>query len=257
LNLKITSTLFQNELKKEVKRKTNNLHQQNRRIRELLSQQADFISASAHELRTPLNIALLQIEMLQHSFDKGDKKEDVKTAFHAMEKLHALVEKLFNVQKYDFKKAELNLRKIDFAEFVNNIYKNFLPLIKEKSLSFRMINQLPKKAFIEIDELQLQQVFHNLLSNAIKFTPKKGKIILKVVEKNKKIQIWIIDNGVGVAEKNKKSIFGKFKGSNHPERGGIGLGLYICKKILDLHKGKIWVENTPGGGSSFCVELIK
>jgi nitrogen-specific signal transduction histidine kinase len=257
LNLKLTNTIFGNALNKEVKRKTLSLQQQNRRIRELLSQQADFISASAHELRTPLNIALLQIEMLENSFEEGDEKEDVKTALNAMEKLHALVNKLFSVQKYDFNKAELKLQKMDFGKFLEEIYKNFLPLTKEKPLRMKFENKLQKQTWLQIDPLQIQQVFHNLLSNAIKFTPIKGEVILRVEEANNRIKVCIADNGLGIPDKQKKMVFEKFKGGVNSKEGGIGLGLYICKKILELHKGKIWVEDTPQGGSSFCVELLK
>jgi len=244
-------------LKKILDKRTDGLRQQNRRIRELLSQQADFISASAHELRTPLNIALLQIEMLENSFEEGDEKEDVKTALNAMEKLHALVNKLFSVQKYDFNKAELKLQKTDFGKFLEEIYKNFLPLTKEKSLRMKFENKLQKQTWLQIDPLQIQQVFHNLLSNAIKFTPAKGEVILRVEEANNRIKVCIADNGPGIPDKQKKMVFEKFKGGVNSKEGGIGLGLYICKKILDLHKGKIWIEDTPRGGSSFCVELLK
>jgi signal transduction histidine kinase len=65
----------------------------------------------------------------------------------------------------------------------------------------------------------------------------------------------VIDNGVGIPDSQKKSVFEKFKSGIITRNSGIGLGLYICKKILELHQGKIWVENTPGGGSSFFVEL--
>lgn len=257
LNLKLTNTIFGNALNQEVQRKTLSLQQQNRRIRELLTQQADFISASAHELRTPLNIALLQIEMLENSIGESDKKEDVKTALNAMEKLHALVNKLFSVQKYDFNKAELRLQKTDFGKFIEEIYKSFLPLTKEKSLRVKFENKLQKTTWLQIDPLQIQQVFHNLLSNAIKFTPAKGEVILRVEEVNNRVKACVIDNGPGIPDKQKKMVFEKFKGGVNSKEGGIGLGLYICKKILDLHKGKIWVEDSPKSGSNFCVELLK
>jgi two-component system sensor histidine kinase KdpD len=257
LNLKLTSTIFGNALNQEVKRKTLSLKQQNHRIRDLLSQQTDFISASAHELRTPLNIALLQIEMLEHSFEEGDQKEDIKTALNAIEKLHALVKKLFSVQKYDFNKAELKLQKTNFGEFTEEVYKNFLPLAKEKHLHFKIENTLTETTWVMLDPLQIQQVLHNLLSNAIKFTPPKGKIILRLGESDNRAKICVIDNGPGIPDTQKKMVFEKFKGNEVSGESGIGLGLYICKKILELHNGKIWVEDTPGGGSTFCAELAK
>jgi len=96
----------------------------------------------------------------------------------------------------------------------------------------------------------------NILTNAYKFTPENGKIRLSAQKYNRNILIKISDSGEGIPENFRKSIFEKFK-TNGSAGTGIGLGLYVCKKIIDLHKGKIWAENSELGGAAFCVELRK
>jgi two-component system, OmpR family, sensor histidine kinase KdpD len=100
-------------------------------------------------------------------------------------------------------------------------------------------------------------VFYNIISNAKKFLPEKGKIIFRVYEKERYILFEIADNGPGIPNELKKSIFEKFR-TNHMGRSeGMGLGLYICKKIIELHKGKIWIQDSQGGGATFCIQLKK
>ena len=103
------------------------------------------------------------------------------------------------------------------------------------------------------DQAQLRQVFHNLLTNASKFTPKGGRIELSLSSKDSQIQVSVDDSGDGIPDVLKKSIFEKFR--TKKAGAGIGLGLYLCMKIIELHKGKIWVEDSKLGGASFKIIL--
>jgi signal transduction histidine kinase len=252
LSLKLTVALFSARLIKQVSHKIEILKKQNKKINELLAQQADFISVSAHELRTPLSIALLQTELLTKSLPKN---EEIQSTQVALTRLQRLVQKLFSVQHYDLEKASLRLREINFTDFVAKLFRNFETLAEKKSIKLILKNKLAKDFKIKIDPLQVQQVFQNLMSNALKFTPKKGQIILQIKKSKKELQFCILDSGCGISKKMHKSIFEKFRSVQASNGQGIGLGLYLCKKIVELHHGKIWTEVAEAGGAKFCVSL--
>ena len=253
----VSGLLYNHKLEEEVKNKTENLQKQNEKIKGLLKQQKDFIAISAHELRTPLNIAMLQIEQLRKLLAKSDQQKIIliNSIEDNVQKLYHLVQSIFDVQRYDLKKVPLHLETTDIGKFLAEFYKNFLPIMRKKSLNFSFENKINHKINIEIDAIQIHRVIQNILDNAVKFIPQGGNVQLSLQLQEKNIKICIIDNGKGIADEDKKIIFEKFK-SNHPLQGkGIGLGLYICKKIIDLHEGKIWAEDSPYHGASFCILL--
>jgi len=161
------------------------------------------------------------------------------------------------VQQYDLNKVDIQKEKVDLKNFVKNIYKDFRHVMKEKSLDFIFDDKVTTKtADIEIDKSQMRQVIHNILNNAYKFTHKGGEISLFMKKNEDGYLIKISDSGKGVPEADKKRIFEKFQ-TNNRTAGGIGLGLYICKKIIELHGGKIWMEDSDQGGAAFCILLKK
>src|SRR5690606_33044857 len=133
------------------------------------------------------------------------------------------------------------------------VYRNFSGLMLEKQLHFELIDELQENLQFNIDAPQLRQVFHNLLTNAYKFTPKNGRIVLQVQDNDPFILFQVIDTGKGVPPTMKKVIFNKFR--TNSKGAGIGLGLYICKKIVELHNGKLWVKEGSDQGATFCIQL--
>lgn len=130
--------------------------------------------------------------------------------------------------------------------------------MKEKKIDFNFDNKLNKKIEIEIDEQQIRQILSNLLNNAIKFTNgDKPTIIIEIRETDDSVQISVIDNGAGIPDKDIERIFEKFQTTKTSMGAGIGLGLYICKKIIELHEGKIWAKNNENGGVKLIFELRK
>ncbi|MFH0834356.1 MAG: ATP-binding protein [Patescibacteria group bacterium] len=242
-SLKLTGVLFNSQLQKEVRRKTQSLKKQNERIRELLRQQADFIAVSAHELRTPLSIAILQTEMLENALAETEKREDAKNAGEALHKLQDLVQKLFTVQKYDINKVDLNLEKVRLSDFLAKIFREFEAVMREKTIAFQLENKLENDFVISIDPLQIRQVLQNILSNAAKFTSKNGRAVLRAERRGENILLAVRNSGSPIPDHDKRAIFEKFRSLQTSKNKGLGLGLYLCKKIIELHRGKIWVED--------------
>jgi signal transduction histidine kinase len=116
---------------------------------------------------------------------------------------------------------------------------------------------LPETASqVEVDRWRIEQVLTNILSNAIKFTPKRGKVNIRLSETESNLQVSIADNGPGISEEDQAEVFDKFFFvADGRGLSGLGLGLYIARQMVELHNGRIWVESKPGHGSVFYFEV--
>lgn len=248
-----------NFMKSVIEEKTKKLKEQFKQIKELLNQKSDFIAVTAHEFRTPLSIALFQLQNMMETYEKTpDIENDLATVEKALEDLKTLTQKLFDVQKYDLNKVDLVLEPVGIKKYVSEIYQGFKTTADDKGIELTLNDMIKEEIEMQLDQSQMRQVFHNLLNNAAKFVPAKGgKIRIELSDNEENITIKIIDNGNGVSDEEKGQIFEKFKSKKNSAAAGIGLGLYLCFKITELHKGKINVEDAPGGGASFVINLPK
>lgn len=248
-NLQEENDLMKSIINQKTKELKNKIHQ----INELVDQQSDFIAVTAHEFRTPLSIASFLLEDIIHSKSPGNNLEELKMVDAALANLKELTEKLFAVQQYDLNKVSLNPQRTAMLGFVKNIYKEFQSLVKEKNQKIFLKLSNKREVYSNVDQVQLRQVLHNLLKNASKFAHEGGVIIISVKKSKNFLVLCIEDNGPGIPSHLKKSIFEKFRTKS--SGAGIGLGLYLCKKIVELHKGKIWVEDAKNKGAVFCIQL--
>ncbi len=254
--LKLNLEEENNLMKSIIDKKTGQLKRKINKINELLDQQSDFIAVTAHEFRTPLSIAIFQLqEILSNTEDDEEAMNELRVLDDSLGELKNLTAKLFAVQQYDLSKVSLSLAPMSVVLFFEKLFTNFGPIMSDKKLHFSIHSEIDDKLQFNIDHLQLLQVFHNILTNASKFTPAGGDVSLTLSKKDKNICISVDDNGSGIPENMKKTIFNKFRTKDKNAGSGVGLGLYICKKIIGLHKGKIWVEDSQSGGASFKVEL--
>jgi len=258
LSFALTNILYNSELQKEIATKTKALKVQNKEMQKLLDQQSDFIAASGHELRTPANVASMYMSVLEKKLEDDKTKKYFSSANVAIRKLISLIKRLLEIQHHDHDKIKLNLKETDIQEFMQEAYVDIKPIVKAKSITIHYDNKLKEKTELNIDPVQIRQVIQNLITNAIKFVPKDGTgaITIQLKTENRNIIISVFDNGCGVPEKTKEIIFDKFRSNHILDGNGIGLGLYLCKKIMELHKGKIWCEDNPEGkGAVFRVRI--
>lgn len=134
--------------------------------------------------------------------------------------------------------------------------------IKAKEQHISLSIHAPKKKIpVLADKEKLHEVVQNLIGNALKFTPSKGTITVTVVKHSKEVEVQVKDSGPGMSKEDLGKLFQKFGmlGNSYkhasPTASGTGLGLYISKQIISMHKGKIWVESTPGAGTTFYFTL--
>ena len=168
-----------------------------------------------------------------------------------------LIKELLDASNYENNKFGLKFNTVSMNLLLSKAIQDTFPQASEKQISIiKEIHPLPE---IWGDEERLVQVIMNLLINAIKFTPSEGKIFVKAVEDIEELRISISDTGIGIPSDKLDIIFERFyqvDGSTSRKYGGAGLGLSICKNIIDKHYGSIWAESS-GQGSTFHIVLPK
>lgn len=251
---------FSQKLKSEVEKATEDLRDANKKLKELDQTKTEFISIASHQLRTPLSGLRGYLSMLiEGDFGELDenKKEVIKELLQSAERLVRLVNLFLNVSRIEMGKFTVEKNKVNIDGLTEEVIKEFMPEIEKKNLEVEFRKSLKQK-FIFADRDKIKDVILNLLDNALKYT-EKGKIAIKTNFKKNLCLFSIQDTGSGIKTEDLNKLFGKFtRGSLLPDisKSGSGLGLFIAKKIIDAHNGKIWAESEGlGKGSMFCFEL--
>lgn len=237
------------DLKKEVDLKTYELKTANEKLRELDKRKDEFIGIASHELKSPIQ-PILGFAELAKSGDI-DQNEAWDGVLELANKLQDLANVVLDVSKIESNRLELQIEKIPINDLILEITKSLKINLKKPII---IKENLDENILVEVDWVRIGQVFRNLLNNAIKFTP-KGTITIEthVYSDENKIQFRISDTGLGISNDVLPRIFEKFvtKGIKHEEQAGTGLGLFLCKGIIDAHGGKISAQNNFNGGATF------
>lgn len=236
--------------------------EQIRQLQELDRMKSSFVSNVSHELRTPLTTIMGFSEFLQEELAGPLNDEQltfVRQIETAAERLQHLVNDLLDFSRLETGRYKLNLGEADLVERIHAVLDSLRPQIQRAGLSLEA--ELPSQPLvIEMDSNRIGQVLANLLGNAIKFTAPGGKISLAVLDLQAQVRLEVRDNGIGIAAEDMPKLFQKFyqvDASNTRERGGAGLGLSICKALVEAHGGQIGVESELGKGSVFWFTLPK
>ncbi len=220
---------------------------------------SEFLANMSHELRTPMQ-GILGFSKL--GFDKYGiiSAEKVKGFFNEIntsgQRLLHLLNDLLDLSRLESRKEQYDFEKTDLSPLVTIILNELQVLIEEKGI----IIEFRKPAFSEevlADREKILQVLRNLISNAIKFCTESGKIKIEIARQDDRMKLSVIDNGIGIPEKELDMVFDKFIQSSRSKSaaGGTGLGLAISKSIVVAHRGRIWAENNPEGGAIFSFVL--
>jgi len=223
-------------------------------MKNLIVKQSEFLALIAHEFRTPLCIALFQLEdMFSNHKNNPTLLEDVSAMGESLYNLRSLSDRLFNIQKYDFDKVKLDMKTQDIIVFIKSVFNDFKVIFEYKNKSLSFISSLKIDILnIDFDSGQMRQVLTNILNNSLRFA---DEVIIDMYTKDEKCFISISDNGCGVPDIDKIDVFSKFKTSETLSPSGLGIGLYICKNIVELHGGDIHVEDSILGGATFVFSL--
>jgi len=223
---------------------------------------SNFVSIAAHELRTPLTSIKGYLSVYMNDYkDKldSDQRALLNHIGSATEELLALVENLLNVSRIERGAMNLSLTEVNWADLVKGVVDDFAPRATQKNIQLKFVPSVPLPS-IKVDKVRVVEVISNLLSNAINYTNPGGTIQVWVESGQGEVVTHVGDNGQGIPKQAIPNLFNKFyRVSNgltqNTNPDGNGLGLYISKAIVDMHRGKIWVESEVGKGSRFSFSL--
>jgi PAS domain S-box-containing protein len=254
---------FNNELQIKIYEKTRDLELANMRLQSLNELKDEFIAVTSHELRSPLTAArgylsFLTDDELINQMPK-EAKDYLVRVYDNVESLNNLVNNLLDVSRIDMNRFQLNKAPTDIVEMTKQIIKSLSFQANEKKLTMIFINKLNEDSVsLTVDNVRIRQVLRNILDNAIKFTPAGKEIRVEIEMRGIGVQISFIDQGMGIDKSELVSIFDKFKQAKNSKiqyAGGAGLGLFIAKKIVELHDGMIWAESEIGKGTIFRIQF--
>lgn len=251
-----------NSLKEKVSKKNQELQKTNEKLNKSLKLKSQFISDASHELRTPLSIAKLNLEFFKKQFpcDKKNALEILSAVENEINRVADILSDITFFTAIDEASVEkMELEKIKLNKFIENTSGRIKSLADQKriKISFKKNKSNP---IIEGDKIKLERLLLNIIGNSIKYGKKSGwvKIWTELDSKNKSVKINILDNGIGIEKKDLDRIFDRFYRTSFARNdgeGGFGLGLAICKWIVDQHNGTITVKSTAGRGSVFTITL--
>ena len=236
------------------------------KLKNLFKLKDDFLSMASHDLKNPLFVIVCQAYLIASKVPVGETMTE-----EAMEMLNKIGLHSKNMQKIiadflDFQAVEdghlkLNHESLDLAELGRRVVENFQPYAAEKQIELTFENCTPEEESLILgDPGRLEQVVQNLVGNALKFIPAEGRVVVEVHCRSRKIDLIVKDTGPGLSPQDLERVFVQFgKLSRRPtgNESSSGLGLAICKKLIDLHEGEIGARNNPEGGACFWFSLSK
>lgn len=246
--------------KTELEKTTQQLKQANEQLKELDELKAEFISTVTHELRTPITSIKAMGKIL---FDNRDLPAEKKDEFLAIivdesERIARLVSEVLDLQKVQSGAENWNFEIIDLCGAAEQAYRGLKELMKQQNYE-AVFEGCDQPLMVRADKDKLTQLIINLLSNAIKFCdPEAGKVVLRIKPDQDSAIVEVEDNGFGISEADQARVFEKFIQVKTPgvkKPRGTGLGLFICKQIVEAHNGSINIKSQIDKGSVFTVAL--
>jgi K+-sensing histidine kinase KdpD len=227
------------------------------RLRRFETLQSTFFSAVGHELKTPLTVLKTLVPSLRQlpQLPAEVQAEITTTIEQNLARLESLITDLMESSRLEANAITLHPRPLNLPNRIERLVETLSPLLerKQQQIKVRAGSHLPP---VWADGKRVEQILSNLVHNAVKFGPPGSAIEIEVGQVNEHIQISVSDAGPGVPPDEQERIFDKFySASKDNALAGAGLGLFICRELVRLHSGRIWVEDRPGGGSRFCFTL--
>ncbi len=228
----------------EIEKYTRELEESNR-IKEL------FADIMHHDLLNPLNTAKGFIELLKENETVSRKKAYLETIERSLVKGMELIDGAMKFSRVESLKS-IELEELDLKWIIEEVILALTPLADNAGVE--IINHITLNTPVKANKI-IEEVFSNMISNAIKYASSGKRIIVESEDKGESLQVRVIDFGEGIKESEKTVIFERFRRGGKIGVKGSGLGLAIAGKIMELHNGRIWVEDNPEGGAVFIVEI--
>jgi two-component system, OmpR family, heavy metal sensor histidine kinase CusS len=254
----LSSRLAVPRTRDELQRLSETLNGMLERLEAAFKKITQFTADASHELRTPIAVMRTRTELALRKHRTADEYRDALAQLHSeLEGTSDLVEKLMLLARADYGSESMHLCDADLNEIVRDVCRQGRTLSEAKKVSFR--ERIPEISVrIKADAHALRRLLLILIDNAVKYTSPDGQVEVSVEKQNGSALAVIRDTGIGIAAEDLPNIFERFYRADKArsrESGGVGLGLSIGRWIAEAHGGSIQVESTPGGGSTFKVQL--
>ncbi len=225
-------------------------------LKELDRIKKDLIANISHELKTPITIIKGLMELGLEEDDKNKRQKYLKRGFRALNRLIRLINNLIEASQIQKREYKLNIEKIDLVDSILIVLNEVKHRAKEKRIEIEI--NIDEELRVLADPKYLYKALYELIDNAIKFNRRGGIVRISALKKKDDVEICVFDSGIGIKEECIDKIFDKFYQSEmEPARrfNGMGMGLAICKDIIEAHGGRIWAESCPEEGSKFYFTL--
>lgn len=225
------------------------------RIKEMYDAQSKFLTDIAHEFQTPISILkgnlslLAKIAPTEKAAARSKQAAALYVANTTLDRLSRLVTNLLDIAKLNFSRQKFRKEIIDVGKLLEDAREDCAILAEDKNISISLVSET---SFVAGDKDKLKEVLLNLLSNALKHTPGGGSISLTAKHDGENIEIAVVDTGIGIPPENLPNIFERFY---KIEDSGNGIGLHLCRQIIEAHSGTIIALSEPGKGSRFVIHL--
>jgi signal transduction histidine kinase len=255
----ISGILLVRSVIREVEQK-DKLQELTNRLKALDQQKDVFISMAAHELRAPMTAIKGYVSMVLEG-DTGDIPEKARgflaDANNINDRLIRLVNNMLNVSRIEEGRMVYQIEDENLSQVVRAVFSQFAPEAERKGLEYKLEIPTKLKDRVKVDPDRVQEIIGNFLSNAVKYTD-TGFVKVKMVQSGRNfIRVEVIDSGPGISKEEQSKLFQKFHRveSNVGKTTGTGLGLYICKLLVEKFNGRMGVDSEVGSGSKFWFEL--
>ena len=219
-----------------------------------------FFTNISHELRTPLTLIAGPVEqVLKNDKLPADAREQLVVVERNTSRMLRLVNQILDFRKIQNKKMKMQVQRVDIVPFVRKVMDNFEAVAEEHRIDF-LFQTEKEHLYLWVDADKLEKIVFNLLSNAFKYTPNGKMITMFIREDENTVSIGVQDQGIGIAENKKKSLFVRFENlvdKNLFNQASTGIGLSLVKELVEMHKATISVDSRLGEGSCFKVDFLK
>ncbi|WNG18709.1 PAS domain-containing protein [Cystobacter fuscus] len=225
---------------------------------EAIQTRDDFLCVASHELKTPLTPLKLHLERLKQKCATGQPlpPQYAEKALAQVDRLSGLISDMLDASLIDAERLELEREPLPLQEIIHEALKDFRPACLQHPLEYA--EECAEEFVVLGDRDRLAQVLLHLLENALKYSPMKGPIRVTLTRKGAEALVSVSDRGIGIPEDQQALLFERFfRARNAPVSGfgGLGLGLYICRYLIERHGGRIWAESQDGQGTTFRFTL--
>jgi two-component system, OmpR family, phosphate regulon sensor histidine kinase PhoR len=227
--------------------------------REISQVHRDFVAMVGHELRTPLTIIKGFGRTLLRRIDnvsREEMREAITTMDGRASHLERIIEDLLYVSGVESREAVLRVDEIDVADLIRRVAQEVLVSFQDREVRLEVPNHLRWSC----DEAKIALVLRHLLENAFKYSEAGSPVVVRATASDEELQVDVVDRGMGILSSDIPHIFERFHqvdNSSTRERGGTGVGLYLCSQLIRMHRGRIWADSVWGKGSTFSFALSR